>query len=156
VAKKLLVKWKETAAPAENARTRLSALIAEYFADGRRSARPETNLRELRRFAMRTERVRCTLELFRGCYGPGLEERIARLRELEDRLAKVNDCDAALRLALDTMAASPQRSKIENLLTARAERQRTEFLRHWRETFDKPGLEQWWSGYLARNTRSTA
>jgi CHAD domain-containing protein len=43
-------------------------------------------------FRLLTKRFRYTLELFRCCYGPGLERRIEALHTLQQRLGEINDC----------------------------------------------------------------
>jgi CHAD domain-containing protein len=88
-------------------------------------------------------------------YGPGLDERLERLQELQTHLGKLNDCDATLALLSEMLpTGSKQRVKIERELSERAARHKAEFLAYWRDTFDQPDQEQWWVGYLDRNSRN--
>jgi CHAD domain-containing protein len=151
--KKQSIEWSERENVVANARKRLAPLLTDYFAAGREAAKPDTPSRDLHRFRLRTKRVRYTLELFGDCYGPGLEQRLEKLREIQNRLGTLNDFDTARQLLLKAAAkASPQRARIERFLAERAKEERAKFYDYWRDTFDPPGQEQRWIDYLARNT----
>lgn len=150
----LKVQWNEKAGPAANARRELPRLAAAFFSEVRsalaRHPRPE-NLHPLR---VRGKRLRYSLELFRPCYGPGLEERIEALKKLQDVLGDVNDPVAALRTIRKVMRPSRQRAAVERFASARAAEKAKAFHEHWRTVFDAPGRERWWTGYLAREAHA--
>lgn len=148
------VKWREKAGPASNARRELPRLVAAFFTDLRaalaRKPRPE-NLHPLR---VRAKHLRYSLELFRPCYGPGLEERIEALKKLQDVLGDVNDPVAARATIGDVMRPGRRRTAIERFATARAAEKAKLFHEHWKTVFDAPGRERWWTGYLAREAHA--
>jgi CHAD domain-containing protein len=149
------VKWDERRTAIANAHSRLPALAAEYFAEGRKIAAESTGHADLHQFRLRTKRLRYTLEMFRPCYGPGFEQRLERLREIQTLLGELNDCETALQLISGILSASSaQRRKVERALSAQAASHKAGFLAFWRETFDKPGQEQWWIAYLTRGGRN--
>jgi CHAD domain-containing protein len=153
VDKKRAIEWDERQTPAANARAKLPSLVQEYFSDGRKLY-ASSNAEELHRFRLRTKRFRYTLELFRACYGPVFERRLEQLREIQQHLGQMNDCEATLDLlqSNDALTAA-QRAKLEPFLRAKAAGHKREFLQYWRETFDAPGEEQSWTAYLMRNAR---
>lgn len=148
------IPWDERAGAAANARRHLPAMVLEYYERGRKllAGRPEpADLHPLR---LATKRLRYTLELFRPCYGQGLGSRIAALQQLQQLLGEVNDTVAASRaLAENWKGRSSQRAHLEKLLRNRGTARTRGFHKHWIQTFDAPGQERWWSGYLARNSR---
>ena len=142
------MRWDEDESVAANASARLAPLVADYFARGRKlDANAATE--ELDDFRLRSKRLRCTLELFRACYGPGLDERLARLREAQQRLDGLHDCAVTLELL-----GSRVDPKAVAYLESKSAENREGFLKYWRETFDAPGQETWWVRYLARARRS--
>ena len=145
--------WDERGTAGENARAQLPALAGAYFQAGRKILRAGKAPAELHPFRLKTKRLRYTLELFRGCYGPSFEQRIEALKEIQTLLGEINDCAAALRVARKALAArSAHRRAVERFLKARASRLAAGFRKHWRETFDAEGKEDWWVGYLARKS----
>jgi len=146
--------WNQRMGADRNARRGLPGLVSAYFRVGREflASRPTpTQLHELR---LATKRLRYTLELFRPCYGPGMGIRIKALREMQQLLGEINDTVAAER----TMEAvlngkSPQRTRIQSFLHRQGEKKTAGFRKQWREVFDAPGQERWWTGYLARRPR---
>ena len=149
------VKWDErTGAPA-NARRELPHLAASYFAQVRALLADDPSAPKLHQVRLLTKRLRYTLELFRPCYGPGLETRLAALRRIQQSLGEVNDSTAAGRLLSRSMrTASPQRARLLNFLEERAVVKAREFRKDWAEIFDAPGQERWWTTYLARHARA--
>lgn len=143
--------WDEQASAAQNARDRLPALAQEYFERGREAAGAEATPAAMHQFRLRTKRLRYTLEMFKGFYGPGLETCLGRLREVQRLLGDANDCAVTLRL-LDgaAPAASPARRRLEGFLRARAAARLTEFRAHWQKSFDAAGQEARWRRYLGR------
>ena len=153
MAKKTHILWDETAGVAENARAQLPPVAAAYFRAGRKLTEGSPS-QGLHAFRLKTKRLRYTLELFRTCYGPSLEQRLEALRGVQTLLGLINDCAAALRIAAKSGAPnSPQYRKLERFLQARSAKLIAEFCTHWREKFDAPGQEDWWVGYLGRARR---
>ena len=62
-----------------------------------------------------------------------------------------------LNVGLDSIAflddKPAERERVRKLLEKRAEEKAAAFRTKWTKTFDKPGAENWWTGYLARNAR---
>ena len=102
---------------------------------------------ELHRLRLASKRLRYTLELFRPCYPAGLEERLDALKKLQDWLGEVNDAVASGKLLRGALKRQP---KVRKFLEERAAEKAAEFARHWKETFDAPGQEAWWTDFLAR------
>jgi CHAD domain-containing protein len=149
------VAWEERAGAAVNARRELPHLAASYFARVRALLADDPSAPKLHRVRLLTKRLRYTLELFRPCYGPGLETRLAALHRIQQSLGEVNDSAAAGRLVSKSMsAASPQRARILHFLEERAAAKAEEFRKDWSEVFDAPGQERWWTTYLARHART--
>jgi len=149
------VAWEERAGAAVNARRELPHLAASYFARVRALLADDPSAPKLHRLRLVTKRLRYTLELFRPCYGPGLDTRLAALRRIQQSLGEVNDSTAAGRLVSKSMsAASPQRARILHFLEERAAAKAEEFRKDWSEVFDAPGQERWWTTYLARHART--
>ena len=149
------VAWEERAGAAVNARRELPHLAASYFARVRALLAYDPSAPKLHRLRLVTKRLRYTLELFRPCYGPGLDTRLAALRRIQQSLGEVNDSTAAGRLVSKSMsAASPQRARILHFLEERAAVKAQEFRKDWAEVFDAPGQESWWTTYLARHART--
>ena len=145
--------WDERASPAANARRVLPRLTAEFFAQVRAALAARPSPEQLHRVRLAAKRLRYTLELFRRCYGPGLESRIEGLRSLQQVLGEINDCAATGRSLARRMPVSPHLAKAERFLAARI-RQKTAELRHlWSEGLDSPGQQRRWERYLARNAR---
>jgi CHAD domain-containing protein len=149
------VAWDERAGAPANARRELPHLAASYFARVRALLAADPSAVKLHRVRLLTKRLRYTLELFRPCYGPGLETRLAALHRIQQSLGEVNDSAAAGRLLSKSMSsASPQRARVLNFLEERAAVKAQEFRKDWAEVFDAPGQELWWTTYLARHART--
>jgi CHAD domain-containing protein len=145
------IHWDDAASAAANARAQLPALMTAYFESGRKLLAKPTSPEDLHRFRLRTKRTRYTLELFRPCYGPGLEQRLSAIRGIQTLLGEINDCDATQRLLAKSHSkrSLPWR-RLERFLGARSRRLAIAFRKEWRESFDAPGREQWWTAYLGR------
>jgi CHAD domain-containing protein len=143
------IKWDERSTVAANARRILPKLAADYFEQVRRFLATEREPKELHRMRLASKRLRYTLELFRPCYGRGLEERLDALKKLQDALGDVNDAVSASELLSGRTA-----QKVQKFLSARAEEKAQEFRLHWTESFDAPNREKWWTGYLQRDVRT--
>jgi CHAD domain-containing protein len=147
------IAWDERSATAVNARRHLPGAVSAYFAEVRGALAENPPPPELHRLRLATKRVRYTLELFRPCYGPGLETRLEELRRLQSVLGDVNDSGVALRLISDSVPSSPQMERVRRYLEGRAAAKALEFRKDWAE-FDAPGREELWISYLARNAHS--
>jgi len=148
------VEWEEKAAAAANARRELPPLVTRYFALVRELLAKDPSPPELHRLRLATKRLRYTLELFQPCYGPGLETRMAGLRELQRLLGEVNDSVATGRMLAKALRESAQQARVEKFLEERAAEKAREFRKHWDEVFDAEGREQWWIEYLERQART--
>jgi CHAD domain-containing protein len=147
--------WDERAGAAVNARRELPKLAASYFAQVRALLADDPSPARLHPIRLLTKRLRYTFELFRPCYGPALETRLAALRRIQQLLGEVNDSADAGRLLSESMStASPQRARVLQYLEERATVKAREFRRDWAEVFDAPGQERWWTTYLARHART--
>jgi hypothetical protein len=132
--------WKPGRSAAENARELLPSIIGGFFAAGRKAARGAA-LPALHRFRLRVKRFRYTLELFRPCYGPTLDQKLKSLRGIQDCLGKMSDLAIVIRLGPATPVAA--RARRDLAAAARS------FERLWRQ-FDAPGAESRWSAYLRK------
>ena len=147
--------WDERTGAAANAHRELPLLAASFFAQVRALLAEDPSPAKLHRLRLLTKRLRYTLELFRPCYGPALETRLAALHRIQQSLGEVNDSLAAGGLLSQAMsAASPQRARILRYLEERAALKAQEFRKDWAEVFDAPGQERWWTTYLARHART--
>ena len=155
MAKTIHPEWDERLGPAPNARRQLPPLVLQYFARGREAAASDLSPEKLHRLRLATKRLRYTLELFRPCYGPGLETRLAMLHEVQQLLGEVSDGGAAIRFLGDAaLARSGQRSRAIEFLRQRTARKQREFRKHWVEVFDASSRERWWITYLSRHSRA--
>jgi len=143
------IEWDERTGVLPNARRELPRLIAAYFSQVRKVLAEDGSPRKLHRLRLASKRLRYTLELFRPCYPAGLEERLDALRKLQDSLGEVNDAVASARLLRGALKRQP---KVRKFLDDRAAEQAAEFARYWKETFDAPGREAWWTDFLAHHS----
>jgi CHAD domain-containing protein len=149
------IEWNERLDPGANARRHLPRLVADYFVAVRGLLKDDPSPPALHQARLASKRVRYTLELFRPCYGPGLEVRLEALRRLQQVLGEVNDAAATRRLFGKALTrASPHDQLVVKFLDARAQAKAQEFRKQWTEVFDAPGQFQWWIGYLSRNGRT--
>ena len=149
------IDWNERLDPGANARRQLPRLVADYFVAVRGWLQGNPSPPVLHQARLASKRVRYTLELFRPCYGPGLEARLKALRRLQQVLGEVNDAAATRRLLGKALTApSPHHQLLAKFLDARAEAKAQEFRKEWTEVFDAPGQLQWWTGYLAHYGRT--
>ena len=106
----------DNASPAVNARMTLPALVGKYAGAGRKLLAENPDPAQLHALRLQTKRLRYTLELFAPCYGPGLDERLAMLRGVQQHLGEMNDC-ATLRALLSRKLrrGSAAYAKVERL-----------------------------------------
>ena len=137
--------WGPRTAPAMNARRQLPRLVAGYFAEARTLLQDVSQPAGLHRLRLISKRLRYTLELFRPCYTPALEERIDALKRVQDLLGEINDAVVTARLIEDMPGSVRVRRCLEDLTARKAE----EFRAEWSSRFDAPGCESWWIDFLA-------
>jgi CHAD domain-containing protein len=148
------LKWDESASAGANARRRLPELVRSYYQEGRKAASSEAAPETLHAFRLRTKRLRYTIELFRPCYGPGLERWLDALRRIQNHLGAISDCVTTGQICRSAQAkGSPGREQLESYLDRRAAREAAAFQRYWRNEFDKPGEARRWETYLRRRTK---
>jgi CHAD domain-containing protein len=99
------------------------------------------------KFRLETKRFRYTLELFQPCYGPGLEERLKWLRNMQDLLGEINDCATTQKLLGSQPIGVSKFLERRMALKARALRM------CWQQAIDGAGQEKQWTNYLARFAR---
>jgi CHAD domain-containing protein len=148
--KPVKIRWDASKTVAENASEKLPELARGFFAGGEVAARIGS-FEALHRFRLLTKRFRYTLELFRPCYGPGLELRIEALRTLQQDLGEINDCATTQDLVKKRDDLRPaQRDWLVGNLKMLAAARVAKFRTYWQEEFGRPGRERWWTNYLAR------
>ena len=145
--------WEEGAGVVVNARRHLPRLAAAYFAEVRAALAENNSPRELHAVRLATKRLRYTLELFRPCYGSGLETRLEMLKRLQTLLGEINDGVAAWDRLAPLMNDGPQRRRMEAFLKQRTAARVRQFRKHWSTAFDAPGQERRWTAYLAHDAR---
>lgn len=154
------IQWDPANSAAENARAFLPALADELFEAGRAAVTGKVKAKSLHQFRLRLKRFRYTLEIFRPLYGPAMNDRLAKLRQIQQRLGEINDFEATGALLKRT--ASSKRGKMPEVLAwlkARRAEGITEFVRLWQAEFDAPGEREQWARYLrlyAGRTRGPA
>jgi len=145
------LKWDESLSAAENARAALPELARSYFETGRKLTGKPPSPAALHRFRLDTKALRYTLELFRPCYGPGVDRRLAVLRKIQAYLGAINDYATTIELAAARLPPdAPERGRIEALLSAVARRKSLAFRRYAQRIFRDPGEERRWRNCLSR------
>lgn len=150
MAKPKPIEWNASATAAENAVAHLPGLARRYFRTGRTLLRAKPSPTTLHRFRLETKRFRYTLELFRLCYGPGLDLRLEKLREIQVRLGEISDCSATMELL------GPADQPFAAFLRRRTAAKIGVLHSYWQEIFDAAGQEIWWTQYLTRFVRKQA
>ena len=154
MAKPKKIKWDPDTGPAENARKQLPKIAEDYFAEVRQVLAGNPAPEEMHPLRLASKRFRYTLELFHPCYAAGLEERIEQLKSVQDLLGDCNDAvTSASRLEKALRSEPAERDRLRKYLDTMAHQKAAEFRKQWVESFDAPGKEKWWTGYLARNAR---
>jgi CHAD domain-containing protein len=148
------IAWNPRWGAAQNARRQLPRSVRAYFTQVRELLAANPAPPELHAIRLATKRLRYTLELFRPCYGSGLEIRLAALQRLQQMLGEINDCAAAERLIDATIPASAACREVQSFLRRRASAKAKTLRKEWHENFDAPGREHWWTKYLANNART--
>jgi|HigsolmetaAR201D_1030396.scaffolds.fasta_scaffold08059_7 Uncharacterized conserved protein len=136
--------WDESKPAVENARLRLPEMAERYFAEGNKVVSKAPAPERLHELRLATKHFRYTLELFRPLYGPGLEDRIGRLRKVQQLLGSINDAAVTRRL----LDPKPDASAAIAFLDRRIEEKITEFQNFWKKYFGAPGERESWVRYL--------
>jgi CHAD domain-containing protein len=119
-----------------NAQRFLQRMCADFFSAGAVAAAAHDDYEKLHQFRLLGKRFRYTLELFRDAYGSGMDQRLAELRQLQDKLGEINDCLTTLTLiSHDSEAAT----RVQAILV---ERERA-FEKHWQSHFLSGTAEKW-------------
>ena len=139
--------WDSAKSAEENASQKLPALAQVYFQAGRALFAAKRSARAFHKFRLETKRFRYTLELFQPCYGPGLEQRLRLLRNIQDLLGEINDCATTQKL----LGAQPV--VVSRFLERRLAIKRRALRMCWQQAFNGAGQESWWTNYLARFAR---
>ena len=149
--KAIKIRWDVSRTVAENASEKLPELARGFFEAGRELAAKEASFVALHHFRLLTKRFRYTLELFRPCYGPGLESRIESLQTVQQDLGDINDCATTQELVLkrDDLGPAQRDWLVGNLKTLSAARI-ARFREHWHAEFGQSTRERWWIDYLTR------
>lgn len=151
VDKPIRIRWDPSKTVAENAGEKLPGLARVFFAAGRELAAVDAPFEALHHFRLLTKRFRYALELFRPCYGPGLELRIEALQMLQTDLGEINDCATTEELLLKRDDLRPaQRDWLAGNLRMLARARIATFREHWRDQFGQPEKERRWIDYLTR------
>jgi hypothetical protein len=143
------IEWKKRSGAAVNARSTLPKLVSDYFSVVRAFLSSDREPKELHRMRLAAKHLRYTLELFRPCYGSGLEARLSALKDLQDVLGDVNDAVSA-RALLGSKAGG----KARDYLKHRAAEKAKDFRKHWEESFDAAERETWWTTYLGNRAHA--
>ena len=148
--KPVKIHWQGHKSIAENASEKLPEMARGFFEAGG-SLGPDASFKALHRFRLLTKRFRYTLELFRPCYGSGLEQRIEALRRLQQYLGEINDCATtqALLVARDSLPEA-ERDRLVCQVAKLAGSRIAKFQRHWQRDFAAQRRENWWIDYLVR------
>ena len=146
------VEWNPRAGVVANAQRRLPRLAEEFFSQVGVALAGDPDAGQLHRVRLAAKHMRYTLELFRACYGPALEQRIESLRQLQQVLGEINDCSVARRLVL-AGRPSPNRTKAERFLTERQRDKTAELRKRWAEGMGAAHEQRSWIRYLAQHAR---
>jgi|SRR5579863_767361 len=139
--------WDGSKGPAQNASVKLPELSKRYFRAGHALLRGTPSPEALHRFRLETKRFRYTLELFRPCYGPGLDRRLAMIRKIQDYLGEISDCRSTQKLV------GKKQERISRFLERKIFRHRRQLQKCWRSRFGKVVQQRWLTDYLARFSR---
>lgn len=146
------IEWSRRMGAAANARRVLPRLAGEFFSQVSAALASDPDAEQLHRVRLAAKQMRYTLELFRPCYGPALEERIESLRELQQILGEINDCAVTRRLVAANRP-SPHRLRAERFLAARLRKKTAELRRRWAGDLGTDSQRRRWISYLAKNVR---
>jgi CHAD domain-containing protein len=142
----VMKKWNRRQNPAANARRVLPGLAAEYFREGDLLRDGKASNQKMHEFRLSTKAFRYTLELFIPVYGPGLKAKLESIKNVQQILGALQDCETVL-------AYKPRDPKLTAYAQARLETKRAQFLDYWSVHFASPAEQKKWAAYLSRHTR---
>jgi CHAD domain-containing protein len=139
----------------------LPLLVRDYFWAGRDLHAAATFSSDaFHQFRLTGKRLRYTLELFRPCYGPELDGRLATLRKAQRLLGDANDCVAVKKLLDSGFRKLPGTPSLLKFLDQAALERWAEFRTFWQREADAEGEEERWiqllkrfPGFVARSPR---
>lgn len=141
--------WDPAKSTADNARGVLPKLTEEFFAAGRKATKKTKKLKLLHEFRIKAKGFRYTLEMFQSLYGPVLESRLDGLKQIQQYLGDINDCDSTRRLLSNALGGDGfLASQLQETLDATERKKIRKLVAYWQETFDAPGEEEKWTRYL--------
>jgi CHAD domain-containing protein len=148
------IDWDPHKRVAANASEKLPDFARAFLAAGAGLGDAEVSFKGLHRFRLLTKRFRYTLEMFRPCYGPGLEERIQALQILQQHLGDINDCAATEALVLERKdLAEEERERLLGRLKSLSGTRIAGLHQYWQEEFASERKQKWWIDYLGRFAR---
>lgn len=135
---------KETPPTVEEAAERkLPRMAKGFFNCGKKAAQDAGSARELHAFRIITKKFRYTLELLAPVYGPGLSDRVERIKSLQSVLGGINDC-----VTVRQLIAQPAGSAVDDELKKKQRKQTRRFQRQWTEEFAGHENTRQWIAYL--------
>jgi len=132
------------------ARGHLSRECGKYMAAGRRLVRKSRTPEQLHKFRILTKRFRYTLEMFSDLYGPGLQQRLGRLRTVQETLGNLNDCVVASAM----LRRFDPFHRLLPRLAAEALACESSFRYFWDAIMSAPGEEWRWVRYFRYSGRA--
>lgn len=152
--RRVRIAWTPKQDVAVGVRLHLPPLVKDYFTAGRAAARPHTSAVKLHQFRLATKRLRYTLELFQPLYGPGLAQRLAQLRTVQDLLGDAQDATVTSARIAGRVRRDPALAPVLADLELRMRKKQAEFRSFWTRRLDVAGGELRWTNYLRRRTKS--
>ncbi len=136
--------WNPAKSARENAAGVLPTMARKLFSAGRDLASGnKVKLKRLHAFRLQVKQFRYTLELFEPLYGPSLQPRLEKLRLLQQRLGRINDC-VTTRDLIEELGDLPKADRVLGHIDRALRRRTQRFFRFWSEEFDAPGEEEAW------------
>ena len=148
--KRIDIKWDGLKPAGDSAAENLPGLARQFFEAGRIATLPDATPVQLHAFRLAAKRLRYTLEMFRPVFGPALDSRLGRLREVQQFLGSVQDCVVSVRRIRETGTPDAALEEALQRIEKRAEAKRAEFVEYWKTKLDAPGEEIHWLSYLFR------
>jgi CHAD domain-containing protein len=130
--------WDADRSAAENAHRVLPALAETMFTTG--DAAAQAGYKELHKFRLKVKRFRYTFELFQPVYRPAMQDGLAMLRGLQDKLGAISDCAATLAIVKKDRRTA---TAVRKLLT----RREAGFREYWGSHCGPP-VRVWWKTTL--------
>ncbi len=127
----------------EAARRTLPRLAKSFLREGHRAAEPKAPAKRVHNFRLAAKKLRYTLEIFAGCYGPAAGDWLEQLKATQTLLGEISDCAVSIRLLKESGAG-------ETLIGALKQRRKRK-TRAFRKTWEPAvvGFEKW-MGALSR------